>query len=68
MDRTEFKAHVNAGCSCDLTMTWLPYLTKYLDGGYTLRKFSCDAKGYKTNTTSNTAFRGYGGPEGQVYV
>ena len=39
-----------------------------LDGGYTLRNI--DATGYalKTNLPSNTAFRGYGGPEGAIVI
>ena len=39
-----------------------------LDGGYTIRNF--DATGYalKTNLPSNTAFRGYGGPEGAIVI
>ena len=39
-----------------------------IDGGYTIRNF--DATGYalKTNIPSNTAFRGYGGPEGAIVI
>ena len=39
-----------------------------IDGGYTLRNI--DAIGYalKTNLPSNTAFRGYGAPEGAIVI
>ena len=39
-----------------------------MDGGYTIRNF--DATGYaiKTNIPSNTAFRGFGGPEGAIVI
>ena len=66
--RTEFDTHVNAGMSEDHSGYWIYYLTFRLDGGYTLRRFKSTSKAYKTNTQSNTAFRGFGAPEGQVGV
>ena len=39
-----------------------------MDGGYTIRNY--DGRGYaiKTNLPSNTAFRGFGGPEGAIVI
>ena len=65
--RTEFECHVNAGMSEECSGDWIRILTFRLDGGYTLKRFKSTCKAYKTNTQSNTAFRGFGGPEGQVY-
>ena len=66
--RTEFECHVNAGMSAECSSDWIRILTFRLDGGYTLKRFKSTCKAYKTNTQSNTAFRGFGGPEGQVHV
>ena len=64
--RTEFECHVNAGMSKDISDIWIAIMAFRIDGGYTLKRFKCTSKAYKTNTQSNTAFRGFGGPEGQV--
>ena len=66
--RTDFECHVNAGFSLDCSAFWINYLTFRMDGGYTLKRFKSNCKAYRTNTQSNTAFRGFGGPEGQVYL
>ena len=64
--RTGFECHVNAGMSKDISDIWIAIMAFRIDGGYTLKRFKCTSKAYKTNTQSNTAFRGFGGPEGQV--
>lgn len=43
-------------------------LFKRLDGGYTLTNFNATGKALKTNVPSNTAFRGFGGPEGAIII
>ena len=39
-----------------------------LDGGYTLENFEGVGRAVKTNSCSNTAFRGFGGPEGAFFI
>ena len=41
---------------------------KRLDGGYTLENFEGVGRAVKTNSCSNTAFRGFGGPEGAFFI
>ena len=64
--RTDFECHVNAGMSKETSDIWIAIMAFRIDGGYTLKRFKSTSKAYKTNTQSNTAFRGFGGPEGQV--
>ena len=39
-----------------------------LDGGYTLHNFDARGRALRTNVVSNTAMRGFGGPEGQIII
>ncbi len=64
----DFQAYANAGCSTDLSFFWVMILLMRLDGGYTLENFQGKARAIKTNSPSNTAFRGFGGPEGAFYI
>ena len=43
---------------------WAFCLAVRLDGGYTIKNFDGTVTVLKTNQVSNTAFRGFGGPEG----
>ena len=43
-------------------------LLQRLDGGYTLENFDGIGRVVKTNSPSNTAFRGFGGPEGSFFI
>ena len=43
-------------------------LLQRLDGGYTLENFDGIGRVIKTNSPSNTAFRGFGGPEGAFFI
>ena len=43
-------------------------LLQRLDGGYTLENFDGIGRVVKTNSPSNTAFRGFGGPEGAFFI
>ena len=66
--RADFDASVNAGCSTDLSVAWVDILLKRIDGGYTLTNFTGSAVALKTNLVSNTAFRGFGSPEGALVI
>ena len=39
-----------------------------LDGGYTLHNYEGRGRALRTNVPSNTAMRGFGGPEGQIII
>ena len=64
----DFVAFCNAGISADLSIPWILMLMMRIDGGYTLRHFNGQGKAVRTNSPSNTAFRGFGGPEGAIYA
>ena len=56
--------NTNAGCSLDMTLFWSYCVLMRSDGGYTFKNFDGVCNNLRTNTVSNTAFRGFGGPEG----
>ena len=66
--RAKFECNFNAGCSIDLSEAWGGILLNRLDGGYSLKNFEAVAFPRKTNLKSNTAFRGFGGPEGTAII
>ena len=59
---------MNAEASTDLSLVWLDTLIRRVDGGYTLTNFEGDGVAWKTNLVSNTAFRGFGSPEGALII
>ena len=54
----------NAGWSADLTGPVVTRAVCHFDNAYYLENVAIDAYSVKTNTQSNTAFRGFGGPQG----
>ena len=58
----------NAGCSADLSPPVMTRALCHFDNAYWLPHV--DLQGYcaKTNTQSNTAFRGFGGPQGALAI
>ena len=65
---SKFEFDVNAGCSADLSLVWVDTLMRRVDGGYTLRNFEGKGVAWKTNLMSNTAYRGFGSPEGAIII
>ena len=53
----------NGGYSLDLSMGVLERAIAHVDNGYYIPDFKITGKICKTNTPSNTAFRGFGGPQ-----
>jgi xanthine dehydrogenase molybdopterin-binding subunit B len=39
-----------------------------MDGGYTIPNYEGKGKALRTNVPSNTAMRGFGGPEGAIVI
>ena len=54
----------NGGCSCDLSPSVLERSMLHSDNAYWLPNVRITARVCKTNLPSNTAFRGFGGPQG----
>jgi len=57
-----------AGFSADLTGPVVTRAVCHFDNAYYLGDVTIDAYSVKTNTQSNTAFRGFGGPQGALAI
>jgi xanthine dehydrogenase molybdopterin binding subunit len=60
--------HCDAGCATDLTFAILQRAMLHADNSYFIPDCSVTGKAYRTNLPSNTAFRGFGGPQGMALV
>lgn len=58
----------DGGWSCDLSGPILDRYMFHLDNAYYIPALHLQARVAKTHTVSNTAFRGFGGPQGMVVV
>jgi xanthine dehydrogenase large subunit len=58
------KLYSNGGCSTDLSMAVLERAMLHSDNAYFIPNISIEGRICKTNLPSNTAFRGFGGPQG----
>ncbi len=56
------------GCSADLTIGVVDRAMFHADNAYFLPEFRIGSRRIKTNTVSNTAFRGFGGPQGMMAI
>lgn len=65
-----YKVELNAdaGAATDLTMAILERAMLHADNAYFLPNVEIIGKAYKTNLPSNTAFRGFGGPQGIAVI
>lgn len=60
--------NANAGATTDLTMAILERAVFHADSAYFIPNIAVVGKAWKTNLVSNTAFRGFGGPQGMVII
>jgi xanthine dehydrogenase large subunit len=60
----DVKLYSNGGCSTDLSFAVLERSMLHLDNAYFLPNVRIEGRVCKTNLPSNTAFRGFGGPQG----
>ncbi len=60
----DLKIYSNGGCSTDLSFAVLERSMLHSDNAYYLPNAKIFARVCKTNLPSNTAFRGFGGPQG----
>ena len=56
------------GCSADLSLGVVDRAMFHADNAYFLPQFKINSRRVKTNTVSNTAFRGFGGPQGMLAI
>ena len=63
-----FDQMVNCGMSCDLSGAIADRAMFHADNSYYLDNALITSYRCKTNTVSNTAFRGFGGPQGMVCI
>jgi xanthine dehydrogenase molybdopterin binding subunit len=60
--------NINAGSSTDLSLAILERAVFHADGAYYIPNTTVVGKAWKTNIPSNTAFRGFGGPQGIAVI
>jgi xanthine dehydrogenase large subunit len=58
----------DGGCSLDLSRAILDRALFHIDNGYFIPAVELEGAVAKTNTPSNTAFRGFGGPQGMAVI
>ena len=62
----KIEQNANAGSSTDLTMAVLGRAMMHADNSYYIPNIYIEGKAWMTNLPSNTAFRGFGGPQGMA--
>jgi xanthine dehydrogenase large subunit len=67
---TAFKAHLQSdgGAYADLSSSILERGMFHIDGAYYLENCHIEGTCYRTNNHSNTAYRGFGGPQGTMTI
>jgi xanthine dehydrogenase large subunit len=60
--------NARCGCSADLSLGVVDRAMFHAGNGYWLPLVSIASRRLKTNTVSNTAFRGFGGPQGMIAI
>ena len=64
----DVEMNCDAGSSNDLTDAILARALFHIDNSYFIPNLRVIGKAYKTNLPSNTAFRGFGGPQGMAVI
>lgn len=60
----KFEQNADGGCATDLSIAILERAMLHADNAYFIPNMTVVGKAYRTNLPSNTAFRGFGGPQG----
>ncbi len=68
IDAVELQLDARCGCSADLSTGVVDRAMFHADNAYFLPEFRIHSRRVKTNTVSNTAFRGFGGPQGVLSI
>ncbi|HEX8521018.1 MAG TPA: xanthine dehydrogenase molybdopterin binding subunit [Tepidisphaeraceae bacterium] len=64
----DLKLYANGGFSLDLSSAVFERALLHADNAYYIPHFSASGRICKTNLPSNTAFRGFGGPQGVINI
>ena len=64
----EIELNLDAGSSSDLTMAILERAMFHVDNAYFIPNLRVTGNTWKTNLPSNTAMRGFGGPQGMAVI
>ena len=64
----DVKLFSDGGCSLDLSMAVLERAMLHTDNAYFIENFRVTGRICRTNLPSNTAFRGFGGPQGVATI
>jgi len=64
----DLELDARCGCSADLSIGVVDRAMFHADNAYFLPEFRIHSRRVKTNTVSNTAFRGFGGPQGMLAI
>ncbi len=62
----KFEQYADGGCATDLSLAILERAMLHADSSYFIPNMLVIGRAYKTNLPSNTAFRGFGGPQGMA--
>jgi xanthine dehydrogenase large subunit len=68
IDALDLQLYSNGGFSMDLSMAVLERALLHSDNAYFIPNFRVTGRICKTNLPSNTAFRGFGGPQGVLNI
>jgi len=68
LNALDVNIHLDAGSSSDLTMAILERALFHIDSAYFIPNLRVFGHSWKTNLPSNTAFRGFGGPQGMAVI
>jgi xanthine dehydrogenase molybdopterin binding subunit len=61
-----FEQNADGGCATDLSIAILERAMLHADSSYYIANMQVIGRAYRTNLPSNTAFRGFGGPQGMA--
>ncbi len=64
----KFDLNADGGCAVDLSFAILQRAMLHVDNAYYIPNISVVGRAWKTNLPSNTAFRGFGGPQGMAVI
>lgn len=64
----DFELNGEGGCAVDLSFAIMQRAMLHVDNAYYIPNCSVVGNVYKTNLPSNTAFRGFGGPQGMAVI
>ncbi len=68
INAVDIDLNLDAGSSSDLTMAILERAMFHVDNAYYIPSLRVIGNAWKTNLPSNTAFRGFGGPQGMAVI